>query len=498
MRTLKQLIKFFKAEKNIADLYFPQDKDPVFEYLESDSRKVGSKDIFVALCGLHQDGRNFIKKAQEQGASAYIYREEPSAEQLDGVSIPGFKLPEKCSLAHLASWFYEAPSKRLKLVGITGTNGKSTVTWMISQLLNSLGCRCAVIGTLGTGFLPHLEKSSNTTPDALALQRTLYDLVKHGARYAAMEVSSIGIDQGRVDECEFAAVAFTNLTRDHLDYHKNMENYYHAKKRLFSGNEPMAINADDEYGCRLINEIQSRDVLTYSVEKNGNFRGGLSVEKVRFCRDGIDLKVKTPTDSGECHLPLLGSFNVQNFACAMSVALQLKMDFNALLKAVSALRPVTGRMECFRSEGHPALVVDYAHTPDGVEQVLRAAREHHPQGRIFVVLGCGGDRDRGKRPIMAIKASVFADEAVFTSDNPRSEDPEEILHDMQLGVTQASNCVFITDREKAIRYAFDKAGKDDCVVIAGKGHEDYQIFKDKTVHFSDREIAAKLCGVNLD
>lgn len=495
MRLLSEILKYCKAQS--------PEEDREILCLETDSRNVRPGMAFVALRGLHVDGCDYIKKAQEQGAVAYIYKgKAPTAKQLEGVTIPAIALGHHTDLAKFAKWFYRDPSKHLRLIGITGTNGKSTTTWMLALMLKAMGHKCGVLGTLGTGFLPTLVKSANTTLDALNLQRELRFMLDEGADYAAMEVSSIGIDQGRIAGCKFAAVAFTNLTRDHLDYHETMEKYYAAKKKLFTGDIPKVVNVDDAYGQRLLGELsQDRYLMQYHVGEIGEYyplRDDLTVMVRKFGPEGIELELDSNYGTGSCHLPLLGSFNVENFACAASVLLKLGFDMKQILGAVRHLKPVTGRMECFRAEGKPSVVVDYAHTPDGVEKVLRAAREHHPEGKIFVVLGCGGDRDKGKRPIMAIKASVFADVAVFTSDNPRTEDPEQILHDMQRGVSLASNCVFIVDRRKAIEYAFEQAKSEDCVVIAGKGHEDYQIFADRTIHFSDREIAAELTGVTLD
>ncbi len=500
MRSLSELNKYFKTNIE-ASAFVGGEDNPCFEYLESDSRKVQKGDIFVAIKGLHADGRAYIKKAQDSGAVAYIYKEKqaPTDAQLEGVTIPGFALSSSRSFAKLANWFYGEPSSIIQVFGVTGTNGKSTTTWMLAQIINNLGYKCAVIGTLGTGFLPNLQKSANTTPDSLALQRCLYDLVKAGASYVAMEVSSIGICEKRIEGIKFAAVGFTNLTRDHLDYHGTMEEYYQAKKQLFLNDLPMSINEMDTYGLRLLNEIVGTKILGY---RCGTFisnprQNSVFVEINKFLKNGIDVSVSYHSNKTRFVLPLLGSFNAENYGCALAMLLSTDLDFNSLIKASKTLKPVTGRMECFRADNKPSIVVDYAHTPDGVEKVLKACREHHPKGHIFIVLGCGGDRDKGKRPIMAIKASVFADTAIFTSDNPRTEDPEAILKDMQYGVSCAQNCEFIVDRRKAIDWAFAHATQDDCIVIAGKGHEDYQIFKDETIHFSDREIAAELLGVHL-
>lgn len=330
-------------------------------------------------------------------------------------------------------------------------------------------------------------------------------MVNEGARFAALEVSSIGVCEGRIDGCTFVAGGFTNLTRDHLDYHKTMENYAKAKEDFLRRvpKERLVINVDNEQGCKYADTFGK--CVAYSCKSD--FMGSVSsliysqyvwIKSVTYKPHGIALEIESTFGSGKCEIGLLGGFNVENFACALTVLLSMGYDFEKLLRGASKLKPIKGRMECFSAEGKPHIVVDYAHTPDGVEQVLRGVREHHPNGKVFCIIGCGGDRDKGKRPIMAIKASVFSDMAILTSDNPRSEDPESILRDMASGVGEANNVVLIADRRKAIEYAFEKAGPKDCIVIAGKGHEDYQIFKDKTIHFSDREIACELLGVKCD
>lgn len=501
MKTLKQIYSFIGLKRKVT-------KDLECLDLQVDSRALKKGDIFVALKGTKVNGLDYAKVAAKNGASAILFLHDniPTALHVEGVDLPLIKLPERKSLGDFCSWFYDEPSKKLSLIGITGTNGKSTITQLIAQWLSfGFDAKCAVLGTLGFGFLPNLEKSANTTLDSVRLHKTLANLAKQGARFAALEVSSIGVCEGRIDGCQFAAGGFTNLTRDHLDYHKTMENYAEAKfdflKRVPSSK--LVINVDNATGQKFAEDLGG--CIVYSCKEN--FMGSTTsmlfsqyvwIRKVTYKAHSIALEVESSFGTGKCEIGLLGGFNVENFACALSVLLALGYPLDKLLLKAKLLKPIKGRMECFVKTGKPHIVVDYAHTPDGVEQVLKGVRDHHPKGKIFCVIGCGGDRDKGKRPIMAIKASVFADVAIFTSDNPRTEDPKAILDDMALGVSEANNVTLIEDREKAIEYAFSHAGENDCIVIAGKGHEDYQIFKDKTIHFSDREVACKLLGVKCD
>lgn len=482
-------------------------EDRKIQDLCRDSREVRPGALYIPVKGLHADGYSFMHKAQEAGAAAILAKAEDQVPDsaFKGIAIPVIRM-KGCNaefMAQFAKWFYRDPSSSLKIFGITGTNGKSTTAWLISQLLTRCGIKCGVLGTLGNGFLPKLWKTTNTTLGPIELERTLCRMLDEGAAAAAMEVSSIGISEGRVKGISFEGVGFTNLTRDHLDYHGTMENYFEAKKSLFMQGLPCALNASDEWGRRILGSLKDpQSAFLYSADESTTFSGTeryVRIEQPRFLRGGMqfDLRVGERVIK-RVETRLLGRFNLENIACAIALLARCGYDPEELAAALPKCAPVTGRMECFRAEGHPDIVVDYAHTPDGVEKALEAAREHHPQGRVIAVVGCGGDRDSGKRPLMAIKASVGADLAVFTSDNPRGEDPDTIIDDMMLGVRQAANVERITDRRKAIEHAVSKAGPDDVVVICGKGHEDYQIFKDKTIHFSDREIAAKIQGVELD
>lgn len=574
-----------------------------------------------------------------------------SQETLEAKAIADAKmlrlvLPSNKSLSALAGFIYDNPSEKLRLIGVTGTNGKSTITSLIAQMLNRCGHKCALFGTLGYGFLDDLQVSANTTLDAISLQRELAHYVELGADYAVMEVSSIGFCEGRVSGLSFFAGAFSNLSRDHLDYHQNMGDYFASKLNFLKmiPERYLVVNCNNQEGSKIASEISNcYQVTIQSTASTASIASQLNIQNIKYESSYTELAINVGAKKTlSTKLGLLGKFNVENFAVALGVLVSMGYDIKFLMRNASKLKPITGRMECFCLPEKPRLIVDYAHTPDGVEQALRAARNHTDgNGRIFAIVGCGGDRDMGKRPIMALKSSVYADYAIFTADNPRSEKLDNIINDMLLGVetdpsesaryvlldkyyqitlllkdhqdivdqalakikdthhpdytyceavlaqaigknkpfeelnteleivchesnddlfyehasdyvTQVLNCcaqsltfeqydalrvkydktlvnhalkgayyqahqeifgmpvclikdkdvirnVFvIKDRYQAIRFAYEHANKNDCVVIAGKGHEDYQIFADKTIHFSDREICCELLGINED
>lgn len=494
-RTLQEVAAFLEEDKNVGTCSLST--------LEEDSREVLKNSLFYAHKGHTVDGFDFMLKAQEQGAAAIIcdYDKDPSAEQLKDVTIPLLHLKKGMSVGEFASWFYFSPSSKLRLIGITGTNGKSTVTQLIAQYLALFNRKCAVFGTLGYGFLPNLKQSSNTTLSAIALQKALAEAVKEGADYAALEVSSIGVCEGRIDGCIFSGGAFTNLTRDHLDYHKTMENYAKAKREFLNRVNPdhLCLNVDDAMGKTVATLkpeailFSPKGALAVNSPDKSVKHALLNVTGIEYKHDGLKLRIDSSFGKGDASLSLLGSFNAENFLCALSVLLSFHFPLKDLLDKSSQLKPICGRMECFYKEGKPRMIVDYAHTPDGVESALKAARSHTPGGKVWCVLGCGGDRDKGKRPMMAIKACVYADKVIFTSDNPRTEDPVRILEDMESGVKgSADNYECIVKREDAITKAFKEAQSADCVVVAGKGHEDYQIIGKVKHHYSDREFVMSL------
>lgn len=531
----------------------------------------------------------------ERAAACYRATDgSAAAKAINKVKMLRLVLPHNKSLSALAGFIYGNPSQKLRLIGVTGTNGKSTITNLIAQMLNACGHKTALFGTLGYGFLDDLQPSANTTLDAISLQRELAHYVELGADYAVMEVSSIGFCEGRVSGLTFYAGAFSNLSRDHLDYHQTMEEYFQAKLNFLRMIPPtrLVINCAQEVGRRVNEAVPNcYTVKLDQPDSDKPLNQGLSLRRVNFKRQSLELYLNTGnSNTMRTELNLLGAFNAENYAIALGVLLCMGYDYKFLLRITPKLKPITGRMECFslNSGEKPRLIVDYAHTPDGVEQALRATQAHTAGGRIFVVLGCGGDRDRGKRPLMAMKASVYADYAIFTADNPRSEDLARIIDDMimAIGPTQEEltvqqsldkanavleatdanqgagaarsyqelqrlaptlqadtpeaydelrykydhtivnfaphgtyyhkhaqceglplglpsadnlerNVLVIGDRYQAIRYAFEHATKRDSVLIAGKGHEDYQIFKDGTIHFSDREICCELLGIEL-
>ncbi|WP_052338868.1 Mur ligase family protein [Anaerobiospirillum succiniciproducens] len=557
-------------------------------------------------------------------------------------------LPRGKSLSGLAGFIYGNPSEKLRLIGVTGTNGKSTITNLIAQMLNKCGHKCAVFGTLGYGFVDNLQKSANTTMDAISLQRELASFVEQGADYAVLEVSSIGYCEGRVAGLSFYAGAFSNLSRDHLDYHETMEDYFCSKLNFLRTIPParLVLNCKNDVGKRYAETISGAYQVNLGLDDvPKSLSHMLNIKRVSFKPSSLELLINTSEKkTSRTNLNLLGYFNAENYAVALGVLLSMGYDIKHLMRITPELKPITGRMECFSGADKPRLIVDYAHTPDGVEQALKAAQYHNQgEGRIFSIVGCGGDRDSGKRPLMAMKASVYSDYAIFTADNPRSEPLDLIIDDMMMAIDSNAaesavrkaedlydnlklfvndlivtkkadklgllspnqlskvksaidgtlltevknsfklieqfeqqenaidgfssegvflkaisvfekavaklkevfsfeeyddiriksdksivnveeradyyeahkesfaipamlppasradrNVIIVHDRYQAIRFAFEHANKNDCVVIAGKGHEDYQIFPDKTIHFSDREICCELLGIKQD
>ena len=679
--------------------------------IECDSRRVTKGTIFYARKGAHYDPFAHLEEIKAKGAVAvlidapeeikdeadeqelqqkirsgnhvnthYISDKEasvadyhatdntPEAQAISAAKMVRLVLPRHKSLSALAGFIFGEPSQRVRVIGVTGTNGKSTITHLIAQMLNACGHKCAVFGTLGFGFLGQFEHTPNTTLDAITLQRELKHYADLGAEYVVMEVSSIGFCEGRVAGVHFYAGGFSNLSRDHLDYHLTMEDYFTSKLNFLRmvPSSRLVINCQYDAGRRMAEAIPNCYEVTLSKERSdNNLAHALNIKRINYLPNSLELFVsKGERSTMRTEIKLLGEFNAENYAVALGIMLAMGYDYKFLLRESPKLRPITGRMECFTTENMPRLIVDYAHTPDGVEQALKAVQSHSSDNsRIFVVLGCGGDRDKGKRPIMATKASVYADYAIFTADNPRTESLSNILEDMMLAIVPQScdelieqkleageiapevvanwqerkqrvasylqakldevqaqivgvsldllnykgvdvttltpqqlqqkqqwqrehdrlkklvdllqqskhkdwikaelgsiestdpnnellrcdfdsdqsfeemrrqkdselvnhapsngdyaqdhpvliglpvglphtgasqrNVVVLGDRYQAIRFAFEHARKQDCVLIAGKGHEDYQLFANDTIHFSDREICCELLGIKL-
>ena len=458
--------------------------------LQVDSRRVKPGDLFLALPGMVVDGREFIGDAVASGAVAIVY-ETSDGFVLRGAPVPAFAVPDlRRQIGIIADRFYGSPSRRLVVVGVTGTNGKTTCTQLLAQALDQPPRRCAVIGTLGYGFPGALNASIHTTPDAVTVHRLMADFLGQGAAHVTMEVSSHALEQGRVKGVSFDVAVFTNLTRDHLDYHGDMEAYGLAKAGLFAtaGLKYAVINHDDGFGRRLLSGIGA-PVTTLSYGLDG---GDIRAREMRFLPDGLSLQVTTPGGEIELHSPLIGRFNACNLLAVLATLLALGVAPEEAAARLARAQAPSGRVERFGGvKGLPLVVVDYAHTPDALEKILLALREH-TRGRLWCVFGCGGDRDRGKRPVMGEIAERLADRVVLTDDNPRHEPGDAIIADI-LGGMRASTDV-IRDRRAAIAAAIRGAGQGDIVLIAGKGHEDYQQVGDERRPYSDREVVRTLMG----
>jgi len=457
--------------------------------VQTDSRKVIPGDLFIAVPGEKHDGRQFIEQAVASGAVAVV-AEPPVAGFVDAIAVPLLEQVELAGeLGFIAAKFYQKPSDTLAVVGVTGTNGKTTTSWLAAQLIRSMGKTCGVIGTLGSTLSDNISDAANTTPDAVSLQRGLADWRDEGVKAVCMEVSSHGLVQGRANGVTFEAGVFTNLSRDHLDYHGTMEAYGRAKMQLFTAQAlPYAIvNFDDSYSANLLAVVSDETrVLTYSA--CGNPAADVVISDAVFSAEGISAHIHSPWGDGEISSPLAGDFNLENLAAAITAAAILTDDFSELLDVVAGLQAVPGRMQLIPNAFNMQLVVDYAHTPDALEQVLLALRPH-VSGELITVFGCGGDRDSGKRSVMGRVACEHSDRCIVTSDNPRGENPTAILQDIEVGCT--GNYQMVVDRAQAIEKALGSARAGDCVLIAGKGHEDYQIVGARRLHFSDEEQVLK-------
>ena len=440
-----------------------------------DSRKVTEGSAFLCLDGTKFDGHNYIEDAVKFGAEVVILQKKVVLpDNVKFVLIEGGRV----SIARISCNFFENPSKKFKLIGITGTKGKTTTTYMIKSILERSGLKVGVIGTIESKLGDtKISDSSNTTPDAIELQRLFSKMVSLGANAVVMEVSSHALDLNRVEGSDFDIGVFTNLSQDHMDYHKNFENYYLAKKKLFSMCKLALINADDEYGKRLFNEVEIPK-KSFGIEMNTDLKASnleITSNFVTFSIEDEKYLVKIP-----------GKFSVYNALSAISVAKEFGIELKVINEGFNALT-VPGRSEIVDIGTDFTVMVDYAHSPDSLKNILLAVREY-AKGRIICVFGCGGDRDKTKRPIMGEIAGRLSDVSVVTSDNPRSEDPSQIILEIEEGLRRTNKEYFkVEDRAGAIFKALSIATTDDVVIIAGKGHEPYQILKDEIIHFDDRE-----------
>jgi UDP-N-acetylmuramoyl-L-alanyl-D-glutamate--2,6-diaminopimelate ligase len=461
--------------------------------LAYDSRRVEPGFLFFCVRGERTDGHRFIPEARRRGAVGLVVEAggETRLAPPSGGAIA--VVPDtRAAMAPIARAFYDDPSSHLTLAGVTGTNGKTTTAFMLDAIFRAAGYSSGVIGTLEYRIGDHRRKAEHTTPEAVDLQGLLAELVTQGASHAAMEVSSHALSLHRADGCQFTAAVFTNLTPEHLDFHADMKTYLEAKRRLFAdpqylprqGERINAINLDDEAGRELAQSALGR-TLTYALEGRADCRA----EEIELGAGGSAFAAALPTGRERITIPLVGRFNVYNALAALAASVGLGIPVEAARAGLESMEPVRGRLERVPAKAL-TVVVDYAHTPDGLTRSLEAARQI-TRGRVLVVFGCGGDRDRSKRPVMGEIASRLADLCLVTSDNPRRERPEAIIEQILAGIPAEARgrCLVEPDRARAIRRAIKEAGGEDLVLIAGKGHEDYQIFADRTIHFDDREVA---------
>lgn len=463
--------------------------------LATNSHACQPGDLFLGMPGTRVDGGDFWPSAIASGAVAAIVSESAATKtppegdpNTIPCVIPVADMTQVC--AEVATAFYHHPAQTLKLVGVTGTNGKTTTTHLIEFLLTNVNKPTALLGTLYTRWPGFQEVAVHTTPFAVELQHQLADAVVAGCEFGIMEVSSHALHQGRVLGCPFQVAVFTNLTQDHLDYHPTMDDYFEAKALLFSSSYLQGkaiINADDDYGKKLMARLESDRLWSYSVSDSG---ADLWADGLVYEPTGVKGVLHTPIGSASFSLPLVGQYNLSNLLAAVGAGLALGLDLSAMVACLPEFPGVPGRMERVQISPNQdiTVIVDYAHTPDSLENLLTASRPFI-QGRMICVFGCGGDRDRTKRPKMGKIAGDLADLAVVTSDNPRTEDPNRILQDVVAGIGDHVQPIVISDRAKAIHRAINEAKPGDGVLIAGKGHEDYQILGTEKVHFDDREQA---------
>jgi UDP-N-acetylmuramoyl-L-alanyl-D-glutamate--2,6-diaminopimelate ligase len=452
--------------------------------IQYDSRKLSQNDLFVCIEGYNTDGHNYIKSALKSGAVAVICTKVP--EDLPECTVIKVKESRKV-LALIAANYYEHPEKKLKLIGITGTNGKTTSSYMIKKILESCGEKVGLIGTIANYIGDEKLESSRTTPESLELFQLFNQMIEKGVTYCVMEVSSHSLYLNRVYGIQFNEGIFTNLTQDHLDFHKSFENYYNAKLILFKNSKNAIINMDDKYGNKVYDDLESNKI-TYGINENVD----LKAKNIKLHSRGIEFDMYYLDEYVHINLNIPGRYNIYNALGSAGACLLEGFTMEQVKIGLEALKAVPGRCEAVESDMNLDfdIIIDYAHTPDALENILETAREF-TENRLISVFGCGGDRDGSKRHIMGEVATRMSDVAIVTSDNPRSEEPRKIIEDILKGI-EKDNYITIENRKEAIKKAISIAKKGDVIVIAGKGHEDYQVLKEGKIHFDEREIVAEI------
>ena len=462
--------------------------------LALDSRKVVDGNLFVALSGTKEHGLNYTQQALANGASAIVYDTNNSAKfpiAQEDTTSPFFAIKDLNKIiGSIASRFYNNPSQHMDIIGITGTNGKTSCSQYLSQLMS----QCGIIGTLGWGSFGQLEKTTNTTPDAIALQNILANMKAQGKQAVAMEVSSHGIEQGRINGITFKGAVITNITRDHLDYHGSMENYLKTKLQLLKkpGLSFVVVNLDDTYHKEAIDAVPSGiPIWGFSCSDREMIAGEtMRGSIIGYHSNGIEIEINWRKQSQRVITPLYGDFNIENILAVMTVLMALGKEFLESIEKLANIKPVKGRMESFGGNNLlPLVFVDYAHTPDALNRVLSCVRKHCNQN-LWVIFGCGGNRDIGKRPLMREAAEYWADHIIITDDNPRSENGLAIINNILAG-SKSTKIEIIQNRQQAIMDVIARASEQDCIVIAGKGHENYQEINGKQIPFQDQLVVMK-------
>lgn len=463
-------------------------EDLYINEIKMDSREVNKGDLFICINGYTVDGHDYIDQAIASGAVAVI------TEKVIHTNVTTIVVPDSLrALAMIAAHFYQYPTTKFPLIGVTGTNGKTTITYLIESILHENRKKIGVIGTIQMKIGDHLFPVKNTTPDSLFLQKSFHKMVECNIDTAVMEVSSHALDMGRVYGCDFDVAVFSNLTQDHLDYHKDMDDYLRAKSLLFAqlgntyneGDQKFAVINEDDPSSTFMKQSTAQHVITYGCEKNAH----VMAKAIELNAKGTFFNLNTPVGTVAINSKLIGMFNVYNMLAASAAAVAWNVPLHVIKRALESITGVNGRFESVIGDQSYAVIVDYAHTPDSLENVLQTMKDF-AQKKVYVVVGCGGNRDRTKRPLMASIALKYADYVIFTSDNPRTEDPQAILNDMTDGLEKdIQKYEVIIDRKKAIYQAIEQAGEEDIVLIAGKGHETYQQVGDVKYDFDDRRIA---------
>lgn len=448
-----------------------------------DSRKVTAQSVFVCVKGSCEDGHDYVQEALQKGAQFIV------AEQDCGIKNQVIVQDTRLVYSKLCAAYFGFPSKKLNLIGVTGTNGKTTTTWLVHHALKEMGIRAGLVGTICNDTGSEVSRANYTTPDPWSLQQLFADMVDNGCTHVVMEVSSQALDQKRLAECDFSCGVFTNLSPEHMDYHQNMENYYHAKKILFAQCGKAVINQDDAYGRRLAEELtkEGKELFFFGRETSAD----LYVQNESFFADHCEAELCYHGKHSHAKLLLPGKFSTENLAAAVSILVMCGFDFEKSVKSVCSCQGIPGRCEvCLHKDG-VTVIRDYAHTPDSLQKILSSMREFC-EGRLIVVYGCPGRRDRTKRPKMTKAVLDYSDFAILTADNPREEPLEDIFADALFEIGNTESLHVIVDRKEAIKTALSQAKSGDIIVLAGKGHENYQVLSDRTIYFDEKEIVQSL------